>query len=280
MEFDIEEQGLRNADNYEEDELDVAYEFSKHVLDEFQNFVKAVVLFGSVARRRRERMQSEGIEGSVSGEDPNDIDLLLVVDDVAFDLTKELVQTYRVIVEKLVRDTSDRLHIITLKFTSFWEYVRTGDPVAVNVLRDGVPLVDTGFFEPLQVLLKRGRIRPSPESVWTYFKKAPMTLQNSQRHVTQAVLDLYWAVIDASHAALMQLNEIPPSPEHVSEMLEEKLVKPGVLEPRHAKTMQKFYDLMKAITTKQAMEIDGATYDDLYDEAEAFVDDIEQFLSE
>src|SRR3989344_9618845 len=98
------------------------------------------------------------------------------------------------------------------------------------MLRDGVPLLDIGFFEPLQVLLKQGKIRPTPESIWSYLGRASPTIYNSKWHLLQAVLDLYWAVIDAAHAVLMEYGEIPPSPGQVSSILNEKLVKRKILE--------------------------------------------------
>ncbi len=284
MEFDIEEKSLKNAERYDEDELDLAYEFATKIHEELESFIKALVLFGSVARKRSRRKFSgdgEGVEGKIQAEDSEgDIDILLIVDDVSLELTRELVQTYRLIVERTIRDVSTRLHVITLKFTSFWEYVRSGDPVAVNVLRDGVPIIDTGFFEPLQVLLSQGRIRPTPESVWSYFKKAPMSLKSSENHITQAVLDLYWAVIDSAHAALMKVGEIPPSPEHASEMLRKKLVKPGVIEPKYADVMEKFYNLMKDVTRGEKKEMRGERYDELYDEAKDFVKEMKDFLEQ
>ncbi len=68
-------------------------------------------------------------------------------------LTPEFVETYRIIVEKLALKHSKRLHITTLKLTNFWEYMRVGDPIGLNILRTSLPLYDVGFFEPLQQLL-------------------------------------------------------------------------------------------------------------------------------
>ena len=265
MEFKVESGKIDNKDRYSKDDLSIAYDFAKKVHKEFETFVRAVVLFGSIAKKKDDKK--------------SDIDILLVIDDVSMKMSKELVQTYRVILEKITRDTSTKLHITTLKFTSFWEYARSGDPVAVNVLRDGVPIIDTGFFEPLQILLRQGRIRPTPESIFSYFNKAPMALKNSQWHVMQAVLDLYWAVVDSAHAALMKMNEIPPSPEHVADVLEKKLIKPGVLEPKYAKIMRNFYNLMKGITHGDIQHIAGEQYDGYYLEAEAFVKEMEKFIN-
>ncbi len=256
MEFKTDKRPRKNIEKYQKEHMDVAYKFAEKAYKEFATFVKAIVLFGSAAK------------------DPNstgDIDILIVVDDLSVTLKPPVVQTYRIIVQKLIADISPRLHITTLKFTSFWDYVRSSDPVAVNILRDGVALIDTGFFEPLQLLLSQGRISPTAESIWSYFVRAPATIQNSKWHLLQAALDLYWAVIDAAHAALMRIGEIPPSPDHVAGMLEEKLVKPRLLEPQYATIMSNFYGLMKAITHREKKEVTGQEYVKYLADAEKFV---------
>jgi uncharacterized protein (UPF0332 family) len=186
-------------------------------------------------------------------------------------LTAEVTEAYRVIVQRLIVKNSTKLHVVTLRFTNFWEYVRNGDPVAINILRDGVAIIDSGFFDPLQVLLKKGRIRPTQESIWTYYMRAPNTLYNSKWHINQAVVDLYWAVIDAAHAALMRMGEIPPSPDHVADLLQKKLVARRLLEAKYVATMRNFYRLMKMITHREIKEISGEEYDKYYREAEEFV---------
>ena len=158
-----------------------------------------------------------------------------------------------------------------MTLSSFWEYAKAGDPVVVNILRDGFALYDSGFYNPLQVLLKRGRIRPSEESVWRYFGRAPRTILNSRWHLLQATLDLYWAVIDSAHAALMRKNEIPPTPEHVAHMLDKIFVKKKLLEKKYVETMHKFYKLSKMITHREIKEIRGDQYDLYLKEANDFV---------
>lgn len=254
-----------NKIKYHEDDVEIATKFATKVYKELTNLVKAIVLFGSSARRQ--------------GEKSADVDVLLVIDDVRVELTPELLETYKIIVDKHIIDTSRRLHIITLKFTTFWEYVRAGDPVVINILRDGLALVDSGFFDPLQALLFRGRIRPSPEAINNYFSRAPTTLNNSNWHLLQATLDLYWAVIDSAHAALMTLGHIPPSPKHVPDMLEEELARKGKLEEKYVNTMRKFYKLMKQITHRELGIISGQEYDVYRKEAEEFVKRMGKFVS-
>ena len=176
MEFKIEKRSNPNIKSYSQDELSLAYDFAKKVHEEFGDMIKALILFGSAARKKSAKK--------------GDIDVLVVFDDVTINLTQEIVTTYRLIIEKIISDVSTRLHVTTIKLTTFWEYIRAGDPIGMNILRDGAALLDTGFFEPLHSLLVRGRIRPSPESMWSYFARAPRTIHNSKWHLMQAVIDL------------------------------------------------------------------------------------------
>jgi len=267
MEIKIPKREERNVSKYFPEDIEIARKFCKKIYDEVGNFIKIAVVFGSAARIKERK------EGGEAG----DIDILLVIDDVTINLTPELIQTYRVLVEKMIADTSPRLHVTTLKLTSFWEYVRAGDPVAINILRDGVALIDSGFFDPLQVLLLRGKIRPTEEAMWGYFVRAPTTLHNSSWHVTQATIDLYWAVIDSAHAALMSLNVIPPSPSHVAELMEKELVPRG-LNRKYVEIMNSFYNLYKKIIHRDIKEISGSDYDRYRKEADDFVNAMRSFV--
>ena len=186
-------------------------------------------------------------------------------------MSPEVVEAYRLIVQRAIVKVSTQLHITTMRFTAFWEYMRNGDPIAINLLRDGVALIDSGFFDPMQMLLKRGKIRPTQESIWTYYVRAPNTLHNSKWHLTQAVIDMYWAVIDSAHAALMKVGEIPPTPEHIADLMEQRLVKRKLLEHKYVTIMRNFYKLMKMITHRELNEIKGEEFDRYYRIADDFV---------
>jgi uncharacterized protein (UPF0332 family)/predicted nucleotidyltransferase len=264
MEFKLKERSTPVQPPYSRDDIEIAYGFSRAMYREFGKFVRAVVLFGSAAR---ERMQHH-----------NDIDIMVIVDDVSFVMTAELVEAYRVITENYVAKHSTRIHVTTLKFTSFWDYIRAGDPVGVNILRDGVALIDTGFFYPMQMLLLEGRIRPSKEAVQAYMSRGTSTINNSSWHITQATLDLYWACIDSCHAALMKIGEMPPSPREISKVLEEKLVKTGYIQRKYAKTMDNIYHISKKILHKEIKEVSGKEYDYYKKEAESFVEEMKRFV--
>lgn len=267
MQFRVRQRKHPNIPKHPSDEYKLAKKFSDELVKELQQFVKATILFGSSARHNEEKRIT-----------PADIDVLVIVDDLTAILTQEVVEAYRIIAENTAAKVSKRLHITTMKLTSFWEYVRNGDPVIINVLRDGAPLHDVGVFEPVQMLLFQGRIRPSKESVWTYYARAPATLSNADWHVLQATLDLYWAVIDAAHAALMKVGEIPPTPAHVADLINKRLVKTGLVHKKYADRMAFFYDLSKKITHRQIPTVPGKKYDEYRKLAQDFVNAMKKII--
>lgn len=259
MRFTVHEKKHPNIIKYPSGDFDFGRKFADEMHKELGEFVKAIVLFGSTARDEKPLFGTR------------DIDVLVIINDLTLILSKEVVQSYRVITENIASKISRRLHITTLKVTTFWEYVRNGDPIAINMLRDGVPLYDAGFFQPVQHLLFQGRIRPSKESIWTYFARAPATIHNADWHVLQATIDLYWAVVDSAHAALMKLGEVPPTPAHIADLLRERLVKEQMLPAKYADMMDFFYKLQKKIVHREVQQVTGKEYDKYKADAQDFV---------
>ncbi len=265
MEFPLKKRERKSEQNYYSKDIDLARNFAKIIYKEFGTFISGLVLFGSTIKSPHNQKK--------------DIDILIILDDVRINFTKDIVQTYRIITEKAIAQVApERLHIQSMKLTSFWEYVRAGDPVAINILRNGVALIDTGFFDPLQILLEQGRIRPSKESVYTYYTMAPASLSRANQHLLTAIVDLYWATIDAAHAALMVAGEIPPSPDHVADLLENRLVRTKQITKKSADTMRNMYLLFKKITRGELSTLSGKDYDRLKINAEDFVREMKKFI--
>ena len=267
MKFEIKKNEQKNISRYQEKDLEIARTFGKMMYKEFGDFISCLVLFGSAAQQIRTAR--------------GDIDVLIVLDDVKIKFTRELIETYRILTEKAIAYVDPkRLHVQSMKLTSFWEYVRAGDPVAINILRSGVALIDHGFFDPLQALLDQGRIRPSKEAVWTYYTMAPASLHRAEQHMLTAVVDLYWATIDAAHAALMVAGEIPPSPSHVADMLQEKLANNRLIGGKYARSMRELYTVFKSITHREIKSVSIKDYEKYKKMAHEFVDEMKYFIEE
>jgi uncharacterized protein (UPF0332 family)/predicted nucleotidyltransferase len=265
MDFKIPRREHWNIKKYGVEEFELAKKLSDILVKEMPGFLTSVALFGSSARGEKTLYEK-------------DIDVLLVINDVSIILTPEVSEAFRVIVEKTSSKISKRFHINTLKLSNFWDYLRVGDPIGINMLRDGVPLYDTGVFEPAQQLLFQGRIRPTKESVWIYWARAPNTVENAKYHVMQSIVDLYWAAIDASHAALMRIGEIPPTPSHVPDMLNEKFVKSGLLHKRYVEVMRNLHKAAKMIAHREIKEVNGHTYDQYLKETQDFIKQMKSII--
>lgn len=265
MEFKVEKKELpKKESKYTKHDIDLAYKFAKTIYKEFDRFLRGIVLFGSTAKKEHE-------QGS-------DIDVLIIVDDVSYHMTPEIVETYRIIVARTVAKIDKRLHVTTLKFTTFYEYIRIGDPIGINILRDGFALIDTGFFVPFQLLLHQGRIRPTHEAVISYYSRVPQTMHNSKWHIMQGMLDLYWAAIDAAHAALMKQGQMPENPSRVSELIKEHLVSKKLVHKKCIGIMKELYDVSKKIMHRDIKEMKGKEYDRMQKDAKFLVDELKKVI--
>ncbi len=264
MDFDVKaNDGLdENREKYTKSEFDIALDFSKKMKKELGDFVKAIVLFGSSAKREGKRT--------------NDIDILVIIDDLSLEMTGEIVESYRLITEKIVSSVSDKLHITSLRYLTFWQYARDANPVAVNILRDGVPILDTGFITPLQQLLRRGEIKPSVESIYAFFSRSSGALVGAKQSILRAAMDLYWAAVDAAQSLLMMHEKVSPSPEHVADMIEKELLPKHVLTKKHIELIRELYHLSKIIEHGELKYLSGKDFDDYYRRTYDLVSDIKK----
>lgn len=269
MDIKLDKKKNSNLKKYNFDELDIAIQFSKYANKEMKEMLKGIVLFGSAARAMNKRDANAKV---------GDIDLLMILDDISMKLNKELIEVYKVVCQKIVNKVSPRIHITTLKFTTFWDMVRNCDPVAINILRDGMPILDSGFFEPLQALLLRGRVRPTYESIWTYYTRADNTLKNSKRHIVSSIIDLYWSGIDAAHSALMKLGTLPPAPEFVADIMEEKMLKKKFCNKNDIRLIRELYHMNKEIESGVLTNLSGQEYDKLYARTSLFVENMKRIV--
>ncbi|MBT6336485.1 hypothetical protein HOJ36_02090 [Candidatus Woesearchaeota archaeon] len=260
MKTKFEKRDVPLAAKYPAEDYDTARKFASKVYKEFGGLIKAVVIFG----------------GQSGNSKKGDIDILIIVDNVSFYLSPEVVETYRIVVGRIAHETSKRLHITTLRFTSFWEYMRMGDPLGVNILRTGIALIDTGFFYPLQIMLYEGRIRPSIESINAYYARSASALNNAQARVLHCALDLYWSVIDSAHAALMRQQLIPPAPKEIHDSVHEKLVKSGQVNRKCPAIMRDFYLLSRKILHKDIKEMKGKELDLWVEKAKFFTKEMKK----
>jgi predicted nucleotidyltransferase len=250
-------------------EHDIAMDFAVKVYKFYDKIIKSVVLFGSVAKE-------EAVAGS-------DIDIIIIIDDVAVKWDQELIAWYREELDKILRKNpyQQSLHINTVKLSTWWEDLMRGDPVVINILRNGEAMLDYGgFFEPLKYLLLQGRIRPSPEAIYISLQRAPMNLARSKECTLESIDGLYWAMVDAAHAALISVNVLPPSPEHLAVDLRENFVINGKLKMKYVQWYRDMLMLHKRIGHGQLKDVKGAEIDEWQEKTKEFIEVMAQLIQE
>jgi uncharacterized protein (UPF0332 family) len=251
-------------------EKDIAMDFAEKVQRRFDRLVKASVMFGS---------QTQEMNSATSG---SDIDIILIIDDVSIDWDLELISWYREELGKLIvsQNYSKELHINTVKLSTWWEDLMHGDPVVINILRYGEPLIDYGgFFNPLKALLLKGKIKSTPEAVHAALLRAPTHIARSKLAEMGAIEGVYWAMVDSAQAALMTAGKIPPTPDHIPEMLKENFVDSGMLKMNYVKVFRELYVLHKSIIHGQVNHVKGQEIDEWQNLAENFLSEMTRIIN-
>ncbi len=241
-------------------EYEIAYDFSNKAYQKFRDVIKAIVLFGSVPKKETTPK--------------SDIDLVIIIDDCTINWDDELISWYREELYKLLAlQKYDReIHINTVTITAFWEEVRAGEPLVINVLRYGEALIDIGgFFDPLKVLLAKGKIRPSAEAIFTTMERSGKHLGRANINILNSVEGFYWAMVDAAHSLLMALKVIPPSPENLSELLIEYCSKKGILDKDFIITFEFVRNRSKDIMHGNITKLSGKELEEIQRKSEDFV---------
>lgn len=231
-------------------ERDIAMDFATKVYEKFSKMIKSVVLFGSQVK-----------QNSQAG---SDIDIIVIIDDASIQWDQELIAWYREELAKIIQANpyKTELHINSVKLTTWWQDLLRGDPVVINILRYGEAIIDFGgFFNPLKVLLIQGRIKSTPEAIYTCLQRAPQHLARSKASELGSIEGLYWAMVDSAHAALMSDNQVPPSPEHVPIMLKERFVDKKMLSMKYVVWYRDLYVLHRRIVHGDINDLKGADID-------------------
>lgn len=245
------------------EDIEKVYDFLAEVSKKFGTFVKAVAVFGSFARRK---------EGG------SDIDIMVIVDDSFAPLDKALYVAFQAEMTKLSAEYK-KFHVTTVTISQFWDSARRGDPLVIQVLRDGVALVDLGFFAPLKRLLIQGKIKPTEEAINATLSRAFFNVNGYNNALLAAANTLYWAAVEAAHAGVMRYGRVPGSPWEVSQLLKETLVNDKVLTQEDVKVYEEIFSLEKGITKGEITHVDIKKLQELHRKVVEFVTKIDAWVN-
>ena len=248
-------------------ERDIAMDFALKAYQKFDQMIKSIVLFGSSAKK--------------TSKSSSDIDILIIIDDVSINWDMELIAWYREELGKLmsVNPYVRPLHINTIKLSTWWSDLTKGDPVVLNVLRWGDALIDFGgFFSPLKILMAQGKIRSTPEAIYTLLQRSPQHLARGRASLLAAVDGFYWTMIDSAHAAIISAEIEPASPEDIPRVLREEFVTKKMLNKKFVEFYEELHILAKDIIHGKRVVITGEDVDRFAKNAEGFLEEMARII--
>ena len=241
------------------------------MLKKFEKYVVSYVMAGSLIR------------GEATPD--SDIDVSIVIDDtdVTRTTSNELVLRLRDISARFARDAEQevgirgKLNVQVWILTRLWAGLRRAEPVFYTTIRDGVPLYDRGMFAPWKLMLKRGLLTPTPESIQKYVKDGKNYLNRIKIKFRDiAIEDLFWSTIFPAQGVLMLLGVPPGSPNHISGQLREHMVKKGYLEEKYVKIWDRLHKLRKDVEYGKVKEVKLEVMTKNYKEGVEFVERLEK----
>lgn len=234
-----------------------ALKFANEIYSEFSSIIKSIIYFGSSNRQ----------------ETSGDIDILVLFNDSQV-LTDN---GFKIYFNKKINEAkikiSNRLHLNIVTLTVFFQNLIHGEPIVLNILREGIPIIDTGFFSPLKILLQEGKLKPTPEAIFNSATRVDMHLKRSKLDLLSSFQELYLSMIDSAQATMMAYGIVAPSPKKIPELL--KTIKASKTIISYFKEIQK---LAKKIEHRENIKIDGKKYDECYKKTTTFNKDMEKKL--
>lgn len=243
-------------------------DFRKKALEKFGDYIKAIVVWGSVTR------------GDYTGK--SDVDIYIIFDD-----TKASIKDFNNIRERIDSDISKiatgidpRLHPQPiLALTEFMDGIRHCHPLFFNIVREGFAIHDTGFFIPMRKLLEWGHFPATAEAAEMRMESVPKRIDRVENVKLYMIAeDLYYAVLDAAQAVLMYIGVGPPSPKVAAREVRKRLVDAGLLKEEYAKILEDTINFRKAVEHKEIKKIGGQEVDDWIKKVDDYIKVFEELL--
>jgi predicted nucleotidyltransferase/uncharacterized protein (UPF0332 family) len=246
------------------------------VLGKFEKYVVSYVLAGSIIR------------GQATA--TSDVDVYVVIDDTdvkkmsRFELRERLMGIiYSYAAEANERaNAKNKLSPQVYLLTEFWEAVKEAHPVIFTFIRDGVPLYDRGAFMPWKLLLKMGKIKPSPEAIEMFMNLGEKVVDNVKRKLNTLITeDVYWGVITPSQAMLMLYGIPPTTPRETVKLMREIFVeKEKMLEKKYVDILEHIVEIYKKFEHEEKIEIGGKDIDVLLEQISSYIERLKKLAEE
>ena len=236
------------------------------VLQKFEKYVVSYVVVGSFIR-------GEATETS-------DADIAIIINDTDVKIMPrlELKERIRNIIYQYVAEAAaiagvkNNLHVQSYLLTEFWESVKDAHPVMFTFIRDGVPIYDIGTFLPWKALLRMGKLKPSAEAIDVFMKSGEKTKEMVDRRLLDAMIDVYYGVLNPSQALVMLYGSPPPTHKETPRIMEEIFVKDEkMLTKKDVEILYKIVKMFKEYEHDLKFVVSGKEVDELVKEYDNYM---------
>ncbi len=222
---------------------EIILDFSKDLIEKVDGIVKSIILFGSYAENK--------------DKEKSDIDVLILVDDVYAENANISIQFYLDNLNKVLSNEKYRkIHPTTITLSKFWEMLYYGDPLILKILKSGKPIIDPmGMFKSFQLLLEKGIIRNTPESLHIIKKRIEYHENLYDLYIKKALESILNIVVDSSHYFFSSINQEPIGVDEIPIKLEENRKKYKIPK-KIIDIFIEIYNYVKKVEYKEITNID------------------------
>ncbi|MBN1923946.1 MAG: nucleotidyltransferase domain-containing protein [Nanoarchaeota archaeon] len=239
-------------------------------LQKLKRYILSMILVGSVSR------------GTMH--EDSDVDISFVIDDT--DVKKmsrhEVLARLRRMIHGMAAQTGFEFNIQVYLLTDFWQNLRDTHPVIFSMVRDGIPLYDTGMFIPWRTLLKMGKLRPSPEAVDQFYRTGRLLIQDINNNIKEMVIErVFLAMFNPAQAALMLIGVPPTDAINTPKVFKKHFVNElKLIEEKYADYLEDIIKLRKGVEYGKIKEISPEEFAKVMKQANDFQDRIEKLFTD
>ncbi|MDD4354252.1 MAG: nucleotidyltransferase domain-containing protein, partial [Candidatus Nanoarchaeia archaeon] len=250
--------------------LTAAQVLKSMALEKLKRYILSIILVGSTSR------------GTMH--EHSDVDISFVIDDT--DVKKmsrhEVLARLRGMILEMAAKTGFEFNIQVYLLTDFWQALRDTQPVIFSMVRDGVPLYDTGMFMPWRTLLKTGKMKPSPESVDQFFKTGRLLIEDVNNSIKEIVIErLFLSMFNPAQAATMLVG-IPPTHHGDTPKVFKKYFvdEYKLIEPKYVEYLTEILELRKGVEYGKIKDISPEKFLEQMKHAKDFQDRMDKLFKD
>jgi len=250
--------------------LTAAQVLKSMALEKLKRYILSIILVGSTSRGTMHEF--------------SDVDLSFVIDDT--DVKKmsrhEVLARLRGMILQMASQTGFQFNIQVYLLTDFWQSLKDTQPVIFSMVRDGVPLYDTGMFMPWRTLLKTGKMKPSPEAVDQFFKTGRLLIEDVNNSIKEIVIErLFLSMFNPAQAATMLVG-IPPTHHGDTPKVFKKYFvdEYKLIEPKYVDYLNEVLELRKGVEYGKISEISPEKFLEQMNHAKEFQDRMDKLFKD